>query len=96
MKPATPVTSAVRAVVAFGEGRYDEAVDTLWPARRTFHHFGGSHAQRDALERTLVEASLRAGRHALAERLLAERLAVRPTGQFALGRLHRLDDDPTR
>jgi hypothetical protein len=85
---------AAQAMVAFGEGRYHEAVDTLWPARRTFHHFGGSHAQRDALERTLVEASLRADRRPLAERLLAERLAVRPTGEFALGRLHRLD--PTR
>jgi tetratricopeptide (TPR) repeat protein len=75
-----------RALVAFGQGRYDEAVDHLWPARRTFHRFGGSHAQRDALERTLVEAAVRAGRGSLVERLVSERLAVRPNGRFALDR----------
>jgi hypothetical protein len=80
-----------QAVLAFGEGRYDDSVDTLWSARRTFHHFGGSHAQRDALERTLVEAAVRAGRRPLAERLVSERLAARPTGTFALDRLRRLD-----
>jgi tetratricopeptide (TPR) repeat protein len=83
---------AARAMMAFGEGRYEETVDTLWPARRTFHHFGGSHAQRDALERTLIEAALRSDRYHLADRLLSERLAVRPSGEFALGRLHRLVD----
>lgn len=81
---------ASRALVAFGEGRYGDAVDTLWPIRRTFHHFGGSHAQRDALERTLLEAAVRADRTALAERLVSERLALRPTGRFALDRSQHL------
>jgi hypothetical protein len=76
-----------RAIVAFGDGRFDDAIGLLWPARGGFHRFGGSHAQRDAPERTLVEAAVRAGRHDLAERLLAERLALRPTGTFALDRL---------
>lgn len=78
---------ASEALVAFAEERYQDAVDLLWPARRTFHHFGGSHAQRDVLERTLVEAALCSGQGDLADRLLAERLARRPTGAFALDRL---------
>jgi hypothetical protein len=81
---------AARALIAFDDGRNDEAIADLWPARRVFHHFGGSHAQRDVLQRTLVEAAIRGGRMQLAERLIAERLALRPTGAFALDRLPRL------
>lgn len=81
---------ACRALVAFGEERHDDVVDELWPRRRTFHRFGGSHAQRDVLERTLLESAVRAGRHELAQRLVSERLAVRPTGRFALDRRDRL------
>ena len=53
-------------------------------------HFGGSHAQRDVLERTLLEAAVRSNRTTLAQRLVAERLATRPTGRFALDRQLRL------
>ena len=34
--------------------------------RNIAHRFGGSHAQRDVLDLTLIEAALRAGQHALA------------------------------
>lgn len=81
---------ACRALLAFGEERYDDVVDELWPRRRTFHRFGGSHAQRDVLERTLLEGTVRASRHELARRLVTERLTVRPTGRFALDRRERL------
>ncbi len=78
------------ALLAFDDGRYADAIAELWPTRRVFHHFGGSHAQRDVLERTLLEAAVRSNRTALAQRLIAERLAVRPTGRFALDRQPRL------
>lgn len=81
---------ACRALLAFGEERYADVVEELWPRRRCFHHFGGSHAQRDVLERTLLEAAIRAGHHELARRLVSERLAIRPTGSFALDRADRL------
>jgi len=42
------------------------------------HRFGGSHAQRDVLDLTLIEAARRAGMETLAEGLVAERVAVRP------------------
>lgn len=75
-----------RALVAFDDGRHSDAVAELWPIRRVVHHFGGSHAQRDVFERTLLEAAVRDRQTALAQRLVDERLAVRPTGQFALAR----------
>jgi tetratricopeptide (TPR) repeat protein len=75
---------ASRAIVAFAEGRNDDVVGELLPVRRRFHHFGGSHAQRDLLERTLCEGALRSGRLDLARALLDERLSLRDTSVFGL------------
>ena len=52
------------------------------PIRRTLDRFGGSHAQRDALQRTLLESALRAGRYELARALTAERLGVRESSVY--------------
>lgn len=70
-----------RAIVAFGKGDYREAVDQLMPIRHNLNEFGGSHAQRDAVLRTLLEAALRS-RPDLAESLLSERIAVRPGSPY--------------
>ncbi len=72
-----------RAVVAFAEERYSDAIAELFPIRRVFQHFGGSHAQRDALQRTLLESALRAGRYDLARSLTAERLGVRECSVYS-------------
>lgn len=79
-----------RALLAFDDGRHSDAVSELWPIRRVIHHFGGSHAQRDVIERTLLESAVRDRKTALAQRLVSERLAIRPSGQFALARRLRL------
>ncbi len=79
-----------RSLVAFGRGEWSEVVATLAPIRRRFQVFGGSHAQRDVLQRTLLEAALRDGRIDLARRLVAERLAVRPTSAYAARQQERL------
>ena len=63
---------------AFGLARYDDAISLLRPLRAHAHRFGGSHAQRDLLELTLLEAAIRGGRHALAEAISSERSALRP------------------
>jgi tetratricopeptide (TPR) repeat protein len=68
---------ATRAVLAFGRGRYDEAVDLLRPLRSRAHRFGGSHAQRDLIDLTLIEAATRAGQRQLAEALRHERALAR-------------------
>jgi tetratricopeptide (TPR) repeat protein len=71
-----------RSILAFVEERYDDVIDQLMPIRRNLARFGGSHAQRDALQRTLLEASLRAGRYGLARSLTSERLGVREASVY--------------
>jgi hypothetical protein len=73
---------AFRAVLAFVEDRHDDVIAELMPIRRVFNHFGGSHAQRDALQRTLLESTLLAGRYELARALASERLAVRESSVY--------------
>ena len=46
--------------------------------RETAHRFGGSHAQRDLIEQTLLAAAIRAGRRPLARHLLNERMMAKP------------------
>ncbi|MER8914430.1 tetratricopeptide repeat protein [Mesorhizobium sp. M0761] len=70
-----PLTEGIKA---FGEGNYSEAVRLIRPIRAIAHRFGGSHAQRDVIDLTLIEAALRAGDTALAWALTAERALVRP------------------
>ena len=72
-----------RSIVAFGRGEYDRVVRELMPIRTRVHCFGGSHAQRDAVERTLLEAAIRAGRLKLAAALVSERLSVRECNTYA-------------
>jgi tetratricopeptide (TPR) repeat protein len=66
------------AIKAFGEGDYSRAVELLRPVRSIAYRFGGSHAQRDVIDLTLIEAAFRAGDTALASALSAERAAARP------------------
>ncbi|MEN4918989.1 tetratricopeptide repeat protein [Achromobacter spanius] len=66
------------ALVAFVREDYALAVDLLRDVRLIAHRFGGSHAQRDVLALTLVEAALRDGARALAKALTAERMALKP------------------
>ena len=70
-----PVAIAIRA---FGDGNYAETVRLLRPIRAIAHRFGGSHAQRDVIDLTLIEAALRSGNAPLARALTAERYALRP------------------
>ena len=74
---------ATRAIHAFGQGRYAECVELLRPIRHIAHRFGGSHAQRDLLDQTLIEASRRAGFDALTTALVRERVALRPRTPLA-------------
>jgi tetratricopeptide (TPR) repeat protein len=75
---------ASRAVLAYTEGRHDDVVDELLPVRTVFQHFGGSHAQRDLLQRTLTDSAIRSGRLDLARALVDERLSQRDTSVYGL------------
>ncbi len=79
-----------RAVIAFTDGRHDDVVADLLPTRRVFHRFGGSHAQRDLLQRTLTESAIRSGRLDLARSLVDERLSQRDTSVFGWFRRARI------
>jgi hypothetical protein len=70
-----PVSLAIRA---FGDGNYAETARLLKPIRAIAHRFGGSHAQRDVIDLTLVEAAIRSGNAPLAAALVAERQNLRP------------------
>jgi hypothetical protein len=65
------------AIHAFGRRDYAGAAKLILPIRRVAARFGGSHAQRDVIELTLIEAAIRAGDHALALRLTGEREQAR-------------------
>ena len=72
-----------RAIQAFGDGRYDDVVRLIRPVRTIAHLFGGSHAQRDVIDLTLIEAAFRAGERDLAKVLAAERVAAKPSSPLA-------------
>lgn len=72
--------AATEAVQAWGRGDFAGCVDRLRGIRSTAHRFGGSHAQRDVLDLTLVAAAERAGEQDLAVALAFERRALRPRG----------------
>ncbi len=74
---------ACRSVVAHAEGRHADVVADLLPVRTILARFGGSHAQRDALQRTLVDSAMRSGQLDLARALLDERLGVRDTSVWS-------------
>jgi tetratricopeptide (TPR) repeat protein len=74
---------AARAAQAFGQRDYAKAATLLRGIRSGAHRFGGSHAQRDLIDLTLLEAALRSGQRGLALGLAAERHALRPASPWA-------------
>jgi hypothetical protein len=87
---------AVRAMLAFDRGDYAGAVRLLRAIRGDAHRFGGSHAQRDLLDLTLIEAALRDGQHGLAAGLAAERLDLKPHSPSCLVLAGRAACQPPR
>ncbi|GAB3765429.1 tetratricopeptide repeat protein [Ramlibacter monticola] len=78
-----------RAFRDYSRGRWSEATEGLLRIRDRAHGFGGSHAQRDILTLTLMDAAVRAGQRALAAHILAERHAAKqhtPLTAFWQGR----------
>ena len=74
---------ASEAIQAFGHGDHARATQLLRSIRSGAHRFGGSHAQRDLIDLTLLEAAPRAGDRPLAAALAAERLALKPRSRAA-------------
>jgi hypothetical protein len=73
--------AATLAIKSFGDGDYRQAASLLRSIRNRASRFGGSHAQRDLIDLTLIEAASRSGGggdRALAGALKIERGAARP------------------
>lgn len=68
-----------QALQAFGNADYARAVELIRPVRGVANRFGGSHAQRDVIDLTLIEAAFRDGQTGLAQALSNERMALKPT-----------------
>jgi tetratricopeptide (TPR) repeat protein len=69
----------IDGVLAFAAGDYGRAVESVLPHRQACARIGGSHAQRDVINLTLIAAAERSSEWELARALLAERVGVRPT-----------------
>jgi hypothetical protein len=67
-----------QALLAYGRGQHRQAIELLRDVRSRAVRFGGSHAQRDLLDLTLISAAGRSGDAALECALLAERKAALP------------------
>ncbi len=72
-----------QALADFRAGRHEAAIAGIQRVRAQLHRAGGSHAQRDVVEQTLVVAALQAGRHDLARELLAGRTAAKPSSAWS-------------
>ncbi|RDL46894.1 hypothetical protein BLJAPNOD_05730 [Ensifer sp. M14] len=68
----------VEGFASFWRGDYETAANRLYGARFIVNSFGGSHAQRDIIDWTLAEATVRGGLTAMAEAIANERLALKP------------------
>ena len=77
----------LEAFAAFAGGRPDRAIDLLIDIRPRASAVGGSHAQRDVIDLTLIAAAARAGDDGLARALVTERAARKPTSEGAAQQL---------
>ena len=68
----------LEAIAAHREGDHGRCVDLLLGIRPALFGIGGSHAQRDVFELTLIESAIADGRLALARALLSARVRTRP------------------
>ena len=75
-----PVAQALRA---FAAGEFSEAAALLEPVLEQLYRAGGSHAQRDVIVQTAIEAALRGERLPLARRLLSERVGEKTENPWA-------------
>ena len=67
----------VRGIDAFAHSAYDDAADNLYGLVEQLPRMGGSHAQREVFEDTILESYIRAGRFDKAQALLNTRLKRR-------------------
>ncbi|MES2959288.1 MAG: tetratricopeptide repeat protein [Pseudomonadota bacterium] len=85
-----------RGLVAFARGDVDDGADLLYAARAQAQRLGGSHAQRDVIDQTLLAACARGSRKALGRALLNERVLGKPLTPLTRHWQEALDCDGAR
>ena len=83
LPPGETAPALAAGAAAFARGEWDEAARLLQPAVAELPRIGGSHAQREIFEDTLIAAYRRAGRVGDAAALLRRRLDRRPSARDA-------------
>lgn len=73
---------ACEAAIDYCEGRFASAAEKLAGVRDGAARFGGSHAQRDLLTLTLIDAATQAGLRDLARHYANERLVHKPASEW--------------
>ena len=68
----------MHGLLAFGAGNHVSAAATIAPLRERLARIGGSHAQRDVVEQTLLAAAANGADRAAGRALLAARTRARP------------------
>jgi tetratricopeptide (TPR) repeat protein len=79
LAPGSSAIGLCRGTQAFTEGDHDGAIRILEPLMPAVVRIGGSHAQRELWEDTLIVAYLRAGRRDQAVKMISDRLRRRPS-----------------
>jgi hypothetical protein len=80
----------MRGLLALARGDADSAVDLIYPVRSVARHFGGSHAQRDVIDQTLLAAAASGSRRAVGRALVNERCMAKPVTPLTRHWLERL------
>jgi Tfp pilus assembly protein PilF len=79
LAPGPSAIELCRGVRAFADGDHETAIRFLEPQMSELARIGGSHAQRELWEDTLIVACLRAGHGDKAARIISDRLQRRPS-----------------
>jgi tetratricopeptide (TPR) repeat protein len=81
----------MRGLLAFARGDDDTAADLLYTARSDAQRFGGSHAQRDVIDQTLLAAAARGSPHDIGRALINERRMAKVSTPLTLHWQAQLD-----
>ncbi len=85
-----------QALYAFAHGDYGRTIELIRPVRTIANRFGGSHAQRDVIDLTLIESAFRDGQFGLARALSNERMALKPTSPLNAKFRRRLQEQASK
>ena len=78
------------ALADFSLGRMRECIERLLPLRALAHRFGGSHAQRDLIDQTLLAAAAGGRDRGVGRALLNERRCAKPVTPLTQHWAHRV------